>query len=310
MVVVDGRSAADGSLPDPRDGRKRCRPPTGADPATRTPMLHAVGLGRRLPAGGDRPARWIWRGLDLDLHPGESLAVTGPSGTGKTLLLRALAGLDPLDEGTVYLEGRPQAAWAAPLYRARVLYVAQRPALFDGTVADNLARPFTLAVRRGRAGARGKEGGWNGEARPGGRQGRAFALGMALAARIGWGEGRSRVVEPGFDRERALELLAALGRDAGFLQQPVTALSGGEAQITALVRALLVEPQVLLLDEPTASLDPATARAAEALVARWREAGGGRACIWTSHDRDQLRRVAHREVALAPAGGPLRRGGL
>ncbi|HEY8415573.1 MAG TPA: ATP-binding cassette domain-containing protein, partial [Thermaerobacter sp.] len=147
----------------------------------------------------------------------------------------------------------------------------------------------------------GKEGGWNGGARQGGRQGRAFASGMALAARIGWGDGRSRVVEPGFDRERALELLEALGREAGFLQRPVTALSGGEAQITALVRALLVDPQILLLDEPTASLDEATARAAEDLIARWREAGPARACIWTSHDRDQLRRVVDRQVALAPA---------
>ena len=215
----------------------------------------------------------MWRGVDLTLAEGESVAVTGPSGTGKTLLLRALAGLDPVDEGTVFLDGRPQAAWPAPLYRARVLYVAQRPALFDGTVEDNLARPFTLAVRQGRKGR------------------------DRVTGRVGGGDGSPS----GWDRQRAVELLAALGRDAGFLQRPVTALSGGEAQITALVRALLVEPAILLLDEPTASLDEATARAAEDLIARWRAAAPGRACLWTSHDRDQLRRVAEREVALVPA---------
>ena len=192
-------------------------------------LLRAEGLGRLVPAGTGARARWIWRGLDLTVAEGESVAITGPSGSGKTLFLRALAGLDPVQEGTLYLEGRPLQAWPAPLYRSRVVYVAQRPALFDGTVEDNLARPFTLAVRRGHA----------------------------------------------FDRRRALEVLAALGRDAEFLRRPVTVLSGGEAQIVALARALLVEPAILLLDEPTASLDADAARRAEALIGRGLAAGAG-----------------------------------
>ncbi|EKP94117.1 ABC-type uncharacterized transport system, ATPase component [Thermaerobacter subterraneus DSM 13965] len=239
-----------------------------------------------MPGTGDQPARWVWRGVNLTLAEGESVAVTGPSGTGKTLLLRALAGLDPVDEGAVFLEGRPQADWPAPLYRSRVVYVAQRPALFDGTVEDNLARPFTLAVRQ-RAHRGRRRWPATGAGHPGARHpGRAAAV--------------------GFERQKALDLLAALGRDASFLERPVAALSGGEAQITALVRALLVEPAILLLDEPTASLDEATAREAEALIARWRAAAPGRACLWTSHDRDQLARVADREVALAKPVGEAR----
>jgi putative ABC transport system ATP-binding protein len=102
-----------------------------------------------------------------------------------------------------------------------------------------------------------------------------------------------------FDRDRVLELLDALGRGDGFLDTSCRDLSGGEAQLVALVRAVQLDPAVLLLDEPTASLDQATARAAEGLVDRWFAAGkGGRALVWVSHDRDQARRVAGRSLHL------------
>lgn len=67
-------------------------------------LLSARGLGRSL------GQRTLWQGLNLDLRAGESLAVTGPSGSGKSLLLRALAGLDPLEGGEVWLHGRSQSA--------------------------------------------------------------------------------------------------------------------------------------------------------------------------------------------------------
>jgi putative ABC transport system ATP-binding protein len=107
-----------------------------------------------------------------------------------------------------------------------------------------------------------------------------------------------------FPRDRALDLLATVGRDDAFLAQPSDTLSGGEGQIVALLRALLLDPRVLLLDEPTASLDDGTTRAIERLVTTWRAGvpavGGdaGRAVVWTSHDDAQLERVTDGRIRL------------
>ncbi len=93
--------------------------------------------------------RTLWQDLNLDLCAGESVALTGPSGSGKSLLLRALSGLDPLEAGEVVLGSKAQWDWAMPAYRSRMMYLPQRPALFEGAVLDNLGRPFALAARRG-----------------------------------------------------------------------------------------------------------------------------------------------------------------
>ena len=74
-------------------------------------------------------------------------------------------------------------------------------------------------------------------------------------------------------------------------------LSGGEAQILALVRALQLEPTILLLDEPTASLDAKTTAQVEALLKNWLH-DRDRACILTSHDSAQIDRVTHWQLPL------------
>lgn len=82
--------------------------------------------------------REVLRGVDLDVAPGEVVCVRGPSGVGKSTLLRALVRLVPLDAGTVRLEGRDVVELPAPELRRRVGLVAQAPFMLEGSVADNL----------------------------------------------------------------------------------------------------------------------------------------------------------------------------
>lgn len=103
-----------------------------------------------------------------------------------------------------------------------------------------------------------------------------------------------------FDAARAAEWLSALGRDGSFLSKPVRELSGGESQIVALVRALELEPQVLLLDEPTAALDPSATSAAERVLLDWlTRAADRRAIVWVTHDSEQAARVATRTLSMS-----------
>ena len=164
--------------------------------------------------------------MTFSVNFGDRLGVLGPSGAGKTVLLRALALLDPLDTGTVLFQRQVVGGDEVPRYRSQVIYLHQKPALQEGTVEDNLRLPFALKTHRERR----------------------------------------------FDRGLTAELLASLGRDTAFLDKSSRDLSGGEAQIVALVRAIELEPTMLLLDEPTASLDPATAQAVEAMLDRWMDA--------------------------------------
>ena len=208
------------------------------------PQIALQSAGRRV------DDRWVWRGLDAVIRPGERVAVTGPSGAGKTLLLRAFAGLDALDEGSILVDGVP--IDDLPRHRSAVALIAQRAALFDGTVRDNLRAPFDFAAHDGQ----------------------------------------------GYSEDRARDLLAALGREPTFLDQPADRLSGGEMQTVGLARALLTAPAVLLLDEPTAGLDPERTAAVERVVSEFLDADSERAAVWTSHDAAQLARTTDRALAL------------
>jgi putative ABC transport system ATP-binding protein len=217
------------------------------------PLLKACGLGRRTPGRDD----WLFRGVCFAVRPGERLALTGPSGSGKTVLLRVLALLDPHDEGSIEWNGRSLTPEAIPAYRTQIAYLHQRPALFEGTVEDNLKFPFTLKSQRGKR----------------------------------------------FERERVVGILETLMRDNAFLEKSSRDLSGGEAQIVALIRCLQLDPTMLLLDEPTASLDTATAEAAEQLLRRWQlEDSGVRSLIWVSHNLQQAERVSGRRLQMHLGG--------
>lgn len=228
----------------PSESRMQTRPPQAAS----GPLLKADGIGRREP----HRSRWLFHDVSLSIRAGEDVAVVGPTGSGKTLLLRSLAFLDPLDAGNILWRGELISSSSIPSFRSRVVYLHQRAAMLPGTVEENLRYPFTLQAHRGRA----------------------------------------------FDRNWTIGLLAETGRNADFLSRSVPALSGGERQVIALLRALQLEPAVLLLDEPTTALDPEATATIEALVRRWRGASAERGTVWVSHDADQIRRVADRVFSM------------
>jgi putative ABC transport system ATP-binding protein len=199
--------------------------------------------------------RWIWQQLNFELLPGDRCAVAGEAGAGKTLLLRAIAALDPIQAGSLVFQGKPLSDWFIPRYRTQVVYLHQRPALLEGTVEHNLRLIYKLSMHQ--------------TLKPYQQQ-----------------------------RQHILMYLSSLGRTEDFLDRPIHALSGGEAQIAAFLRAFLCAPSVLLLDEPTASLDAHTEQQFEHLVDLWQQEDPNRAYFWTSHDPAQLERMTTRRLTL------------
>jgi ABC-type multidrug transport system ATPase subunit len=102
------------------------------------PLLSARDLTVR---AGDRI---LLAGLGLDLAPGEVVALRGPSGAGKTTLLRSLALLQDPAAGELRLQGRPPAEVGWTAWRRQVCLVSQLPAIFPGSVGENLARPHSF----------------------------------------------------------------------------------------------------------------------------------------------------------------------
>jgi len=109
-------------------------------------MLSVTNIERRDPVSGVV----LLHPTSLDLRAGEHAVLMGPSGTGKSVLMRSLALLDAIDGGDLRFLGEPVAANDVPHYRCHVAYIAQRPSLFAGTVEDNLRLPFTLYQHRQR----------------------------------------------------------------------------------------------------------------------------------------------------------------
>ncbi len=215
------------------------------------PFVFADGIARRDAVRGQT----LLQPTTFALCAGDRVAVTGPSGSGKSVFLRALALLDPLDAGRIMWHGAPVGRTAIPRYRRNVAYIRQRPALLDGSVEDNLRYPFELRTYR----------------------------------------------DVRFDRARAASLAAQAGRGDDFLDKRTRAScpAAKGADHRPLIRVLQLAPEVLLLDEPTASLDPESSHAIEGLVHAWFDAEPGRhASMWVSHDPAQAARMSQRRLTM------------
>ena len=185
------------------------------------PLLLLDGVTKTFSAGTPNEVRAL-RGVSLSIEPGAFVVVVGTNGSGKSTLLGAVAGSIPVDAGTVRLSGRDVTRWGEHRRASLVGRVFQNP--FSGTapqlsVAENLA----LAVGRGR------------------RRGLRRLLGGSLYREIA-------------ERVRAL----AMGLEER-LDQPIGLLSGGQRQALTLLMATWQQPELLLLDEHTAALDPKSA---------------------------------------------------
>jgi polar amino acid transport system ATP-binding protein len=217
------------------------------------PVVSVCGLRTRL---GNHE---VLCGVDLTITRGEVVALLGPSGGGKTSLLRALNYLTPFDEGEVEIAGhrlRPgmsERADAALLraVRTRVGMVFQSFHLFPHLTALGNVMEAPRQVLR---------------------------LDHATA------------------RVRALDLLGRVGLGEQVDAFPHT-LSGGQQQRVAIARALAMEPDVLLLDEPTSALDPRLVGEVLATVADL--AAAGQTMLIVTHELAFARRVAQRALVLA-----------
>ncbi|MEU0160077.1 thiol reductant ABC exporter subunit CydD [Streptomyces sp. NPDC006261] len=189
----------------------------------------------------------------LTVEPGETVALVGPSGVGKSTLLNVVLGFAVPDEGHIRVGGRDLAELDLEHWRSRIAWVPQRPHLFAGTIAENvrLARP--------------------------GADDEAVVAALRDAGAYDFVAGLP-------DGERTL-----LGEDGA-------GLSAGQRQRLALARAFLADRPLLLLDEPTASLDGETEAG---IVDAVRRLAAGRTVLLVVH-RPALLAVADRVVTLEP----------
>ncbi|SDK04304.1 amino acid ABC transporter ATP-binding protein [Natronorubrum texcoconense] len=206
----------------------------------------------------------VFEEVSLSVSPGEVVAIIGPSGVGKSTLLRLLALFDAPDDGSIEYDGTD--VWAVGdrerlEYRRRIGMVFQEASLFDASVVRNAE--YGLRVRQS----------WTDRIR------------HELASLVGAENGTIEVVDA----------LDAVGL-ADKADQDASSLSGGEAQRVAFARALAYEPDVLLLDEPTSDLDPRNTAVLEEAIGNARDRGIGVAIA--THDMHQAERVADRVAVL------------
>jgi peptide/nickel transport system ATP-binding protein len=234
-----------------------------------TPLLEAAGLRRSYAARGRRRGgeRIVAvDGVDLAVEPGEALAVVGGSGAGKSTLVRLVLALERPDAGSVHFDGHE----ISRLPESAVRPLRRR---FQPVFQDPLA---SLDPRRTLA----------------------ESVAEPLAA-FGIGRGPER-------RTRVAALLEGVGLDPAIGRALPGSVSGGERQRAAIARALALEPELLVLDEPVSSLDGPVAVQIIDLLADLRERLG-LTVVLVTHDLSVVRALCRR-VAVMAAGRIVERG--
>jgi phospholipid/cholesterol/gamma-HCH transport system ATP-binding protein len=197
----------------------------------------------------------VLNGISLTISRGETLAVLGRSGTGKSVLLRIIIGLETPDSGSVRIHGEDIAGLALDQLsdiRMKIGFLFQQAALYDSlTVEQNVAFPLEHHRRE-----------------------------MSKAEQSG----------------RVKELLAEVGVDGALAKMP-SDLSGGMQKRVALARALALAPDILLLDEPTAGLDPISSSEICDLVLKLQQEHH-MASIVVTHDLVSAKTIANRLALL------------
>jgi phospholipid/cholesterol/gamma-HCH transport system ATP-binding protein len=197
----------------------------------------------------------VLRGVSFRLDKDETLVIMGGSGSGKTVLLRTIAGLIQPNGGVLRVFGidlTPLSEEQLLPIRRRMGYVFQGAALFDSlTVADNVAFPLRE---------------------------------------------HTSLSEPEI-RQRVLHVLSLVGLGEDVLPKLPSELSGGMRKRVGIARALVIEPEMLLFDEPTAGLDPTNSKMVGELISKLKD-GVCDTCIVVTHDIELARTVADRVAIL------------
>ncbi|MGA3070051.1 MAG: ABC transporter ATP-binding protein [Terracidiphilus sp.] len=197
----------------------------------------------------------VLNGISLSVGRGETLAVLGRSGTGKSVLLRLIIGLETPDSGSIRIHGQDIDGLALDRMgeiRKKMGFLFQHAALYDSlTVGENVAFPL---VHHRRDMSRSERGG------------------------------------------RVRQLLAEVGMKGDRDKMP-SDISGGMQKRVGLARALALEPEILLLDEPTAGLDPISSGEIDDLILKLQRERR-MASIVVTHDLHSARTIADRLALL------------